>query len=182
MVDKVAKLYFRYGTMFSGKSTELVRVASNYEVQNKSVVILKPKLDTRDDGVVTRLGMKIDAVFIEDYVPENNVDCILVDEGQFLTKEQVMFLRKITLENKIPVIVYGLKTDFQNNLFEGSYHLLALSDKIEEIKTECHFCNKKATMNVRTGGDMVSQISVGHDYLPVCAHHYYQLNDKNKNN
>lgn len=166
----MAQLFFKYGTMFSGKTIDLIKVYSNYETQGKKVTVLKPKLDTRDEHISTRLGITIECTHIDDYVYEDT-DCILVDEAQFLTKDQVMLLRDITINENTPVICYGLKNDFQNEMFEGTYHLLLQADKLEEIKTVCQYCNKKATMNKRLSNSD-EKIKLGHDYAPVCAYHY----------
>ena len=138
----MAQLYFRYGTMNSGKSIEILKVAYNYEEQGKPVVLLTSRLDNRDGVgyISSRIGMKRKAYPIGDgtdifgYIA--NMDprpyCVLVDEAQFLTRANVYDLARIVDELEM---AFGLKNDFQNNLFEGSKYLLLLSDKIDEIKT-----------------------------------------------
>ena len=157
----MAQLFFRYGAMNSGKSFEILKVAHNYEEQNKAVLTMTSALDTRSGcgKISSRVGQDRSAMAI---YPESNVfemikeknqetplHCVLVDEAQFLLKEHIYGLARIVDELKIPVMAFGLKNDFQNELFEGSKYLLILADKIEEVKTICWFCEKKATMNLR---------------------------------
>ncbi|WP_172355142.1 thymidine kinase [Pseudolactococcus insecticola] len=184
----MAQLYFKYGTMNSGKSIEILKVAHNYEEQGKPVVIMTSAIDNRDEiGVVSsRIGMREKAVPIDDefdvfgYVAQLAAKpyCILIDEAQFLSKKNIYELARVVDELDVPVMAFGLKNDFQNELFEGSKYLLLLADKIEEIKTICWFCSKKATMVLRTeNGKPVyegSQIQIGGNeaYLPVCRKHW----------
>ncbi|WP_442601885.1 thymidine kinase [Paenibacillus sp. KN14-4R] len=182
----MAKLYFRYGTMNSGKSIEVLRTAHNYEEQGKKVLLFTPSVDDRSGvgTVASRIGMQKQAIVVDDLidiraiVQEEKPNCIIVDEAQFLTKEQVNQFVLIVDELNIPVIAYGLRADFLGELFEGSYQLLALADKIEEIKTVCWYCDSKATMNMRTeGGKPIfhgNQIQIGGNeaYLPVCRKCY----------
>ncbi|WP_088830187.1 thymidine kinase [Paenibacillus tyrfis] len=182
----MAKLYFRYGTMNSGKSIEVLRVAHNYEEQGKKVLLFTPAVDDRDGvGVVaSRIGMQKDGIVIDDNLDmvgmaaAERPNCILIDEAQFLNKQQVLQLTEIADTLGIPVIAYGLRADFLGQLFEGSYHLFALADKIEEIKTVCWYCDRKATMNMRLAdGKPVfegAQIQIGgnESYLPVCRKCY----------
>lgn len=158
----MAKLYFRYGAMNSGKSTALLQVAHNYEERGMKILLLKPAVDTKgEDRVVSRIGAertvdlrvaptdsiigllgdKIDWLI---YMPQ----AIIVDEAQFLTPEQVEDLYVITKMNNIPVLCYGLRCDFQMKGFPGATRLLELADDIEELKTICR-CGKKATQNLR---------------------------------
>lgn len=186
----MAQLYYKYGTMNSGKTIEILKVAHNYEEQGKPVVIMTSALDTRDGyGIVSsRIGMRREAVAITDNMdifnfiknlPEKPY-CVLIDESQFLSKENVYDLARVVDNLDIPVMAFGLKNDFQNHLFEGSRELLLLADKIEEIKTICQFCSKKATMVLRTeNGKPVyegNQIQIGGNetYIPVCRKHYFQ--------
>lgn len=182
----VAKLYFRYGTMNSGKSIELLRVAHNYEEQGKKVLLFTPSIDDRFGVgmVASRIGMQKHAIVVTDELNmvemarKENPNCILVDESQFLSKEQVGQLIDIVDECDIPVIAYGLRADFLGQLFPGSSHLLALADTIEEIKTVCWYCDKKAIMNMRCkDGKPVfhgEQIQLGgnESYIPVCRKCY----------
>lgn len=193
----LAQLYYKYGTMNSGKTIEILKVAHNYEEQGKPVVIMTSALDTRDGfGLVSsRIGMKREATPITDdmdifsYINQLSEKpyCILIDECQFLSKENVYDLARVVDNLNVPVMAFGLKNDFQNELFEGSKYLLLLADKIDEIKTICQYCSKKATMVLRTeNGKPVyqgQQIQIGGNetYIPVCRKHYFDpLIDKNK--
>ena len=179
----MAKLFFKYGTMKSGKSMHLLMTAHNYESQGKKVLIYTSRLD---DGwgtskVRSRVGIQKDARIVkhnilEEVANEGNVNCVLVDESQFLSIEDVLNLTEIVDILNIPVICYGLKNDFQNELFEGSQSLLEYADDIELIKTVCE-CGKKATMNLRfKNGEPTysgTQILTGdNEYKPVCRKHY----------
>lgn len=154
----MAKLYFRFGAMNCGKSTALMQVAHNYNENNKRVVVIKSSIDTKaDDYLESRIGLKrkVDILIdpeksLEPYYEDWNEDvsCVLVDEAQFLTKKQVEELWMASKLYDIPVICYGLKTDFQSNLFEGSKRLLELADELEELTTICS-CGNKAKFNAR---------------------------------
>jgi len=185
----LAQLFFRYGAMNSGKSIEILKVAHNYEEQHKSIIIMTSSLDSRDGiGVVSsRIGLKRSAITIYDdtnileTVKQTNTDaaCILIDEAQFLKKHHILELAHIVDDLQIPVMTFGLKNDFKNELFEGSKYLLLYADKIEEMKTICWFCRKKAIMNLRYNdgqpvyeGDQV-QIGGNQAYFPVCRRHYF---------
>lgn len=191
----MAQLYYYYGAMQSSKSASLLMVAHNYESQGKKVLLFTPDVDDRSGvGVIaSRVGIdkkahalsKDEDVFeiVKEKVSESNSDkvhCVLVDESQFLTREHVIQLTLVVDKLNIPVMCYGLKNDFQNNLFEGSETLLIHADKIIEIKTICakENCGKKAIMNLRlSDGNPVYegiQIQIGdEEYLPVCREHYY---------
>lgn len=186
----MSKLYFMYGTMNSGKSIEILKTAHNYNEQQKPVILMTSSLDDRvGKGLVaSRIGLKEKAQIIKPktdlynklkkQLREKQYYAILIDECQFLTKEQVVDLTKIVDGFNIPVLAFGLKNDFQNNLFEGSEALLTYADKIQEIKTICYICDKKATMNLRlVDGVPVyygEQIQIGgnESYVPVCRKHY----------
>ena len=196
----MAQLYYRYGTMNSGKTIEILKVAYNYEEQGKGVVIMTSALDTRDGVgyVSSRIGMKRPAIAIEEatdifgYIrdlPENPY-CVLVDEAQFLKRHHVYDLARVVDELDIPVMAFGLKNDFRNELFEGSKYLLLLADKIDEIKTICQYCKKKATMVLRTldgkptyEGEQI-QIGGNETYISVCRKHYFapEINKENEKN
>lgn len=185
----VAQLFFKYGAMNSGKSIDILKVAHNYEEQGKKVVLLTSGVDDRSGrGVIaSRIGLsrKVQPVMadtdIYDYVCQMNkkIYCVLIDEAQFLKKRHVLQLIKIVDELHIPVMTFGLKNDFKNELFEGSKYLLIYADKIEEMKTICWFCGKKATMNLRVhNGQPVyegEQVQIGgnESYYPVCRYHYF---------
>ncbi|MET3557327.1 thymidine kinase [Streptococcus rupicaprae] len=186
----MAQFYFKYGAMNSGKTIEILKVAHNYEEQGKDVVIMTSALDTRDGfGIVSsRIGMRRDAIAIAtdfdvfQYVKDLDKIpyCILIDEAQFLTKDQVIAFSRVVDELDIPVMAFGLKNDFLNHLFEGSEALLLFADKIEEIKTICHYCSKKAIMNLRMvdGAPVYAgqQIQIGgnESYRAVCRKHYFK--------
>ncbi|HEY0180808.1 MAG TPA: thymidine kinase [Dokdonella sp.] len=157
----MAKLYFYYSAMNAGKTTTLLQSAYNYRERGMRTLILTPRLDTRaGDGVVaSRIGLRADArafahdddllALVEaDVAAHGRLDCVLVDEAQFLSKAQVWQLGDVVDVLAIPVLAYGLRTDFRGELFEGSRYLLAWADNLVEIKTICH-TGKKATMVVR---------------------------------
>lgn len=190
----MSKLYFRYGAMNCGKSTSLLQVAHNYEERGMRVVIIKPKTDTKGgDSIVSRLGVKrkVDLLVIPDdniydLVEKWNkerwkIDCVLVDEVQFLKKEQIDQLFKIAVIQDIPTICYGLRTDFLMNGFEGSARLLLIAHSIEELKTICD-CGKKAILNGRKiNGKFVfegEQVAIDKEnnieYESLCPKCYYK--------
>jgi thymidine kinase len=186
----MAKLFFKYGTVFSAKSLNLIATAHNYETQGKKVLLMIPGMDTRSDGYIsTRAGFKMEAEMIQDtsnvlevfkkhMKQHEKIDCVLVDEVQMMTKEHVNQLREITLTYNTPVICYGLRVSYTLELFEASKQLLALADKLEEIKTVCWYCNSKATHNLKlVDGKPVYEgnpIDIGglEKYLPVCYKHF----------
>jgi len=172
----VAKLYFRYGAMNSGKSTALLQAAYNYEERGQRVLLAKPEIDTKDAGSISsRLGMTrpvdflvrpdddLRAVFAEHrarvrgdagaLIPaaSGDVACLLVDEAQFLTREQVDDLLRIVVLDGVPVLAYGIRTDFQTQAFPGSRRLMELAHSLEELKTICR-CGSKALFNARLVG------------------------------
>lgn len=183
----MAKLYFRYGAMGSGKSIDLLKVAYNYEERDGKVALYTAAIDTRygTGKITTRIGINKEAIVfskntnILDSVKELEYkpDCILIDESQFLTKEQVSQIGDIVDYLNIPVICYGLRTDFRGELFEGSKELFAIADKIEEIKTICK-CGKKATYNMRmVDGKPVNKgekilIGGNESYISLCRRCY----------
>jgi len=183
----VAKLYFRYSAMNAGKSTALLQVAHNYEEQGQQVKLYTAAIDNRYGvGLITsRLGAQraaevfdADTDFLTD-VP--NVACVLVDESQFLSTRQVSQLHQLAQVRGVPVICYGLRSDFRGDPFPGSAYLLALADDIEEIKNICT-CGKKATMNVRVDerGHRIregEQVSIGgnESYRQACGRCFYAL-------
>lgn len=185
----MAQLFFKYSTMNAGKSTELIKVAYNYEERGKRVLVFTPSIDERDGvGIIkSRIGLQREAIPVDEdtnilqlFLRENAkhpVACVLLDEGQFLKKHHVLELTEIVDSCNVPVMVYGLKNDFKNELFEGSYYLLVYADKIEEIKTIC-WCGRKATMVARVKDGRIvregDQIVVGglDLYVPLCRKHY----------
>ena len=154
----MSKLYFRYGAMNCGKTTALLQVAHNYEERNMKVLILKPSIDTKGDNkIVTRIGLKrkVDHLIKKDENLNNylkkvdkDIACILVDEAQFLTRDQVDELFMFSKFKDIPVICYGLRTDFKSISFNGSLRLFELADVLEELYTICR-CGKRAKFNGR---------------------------------
>ncbi|MFC4243317.1 thymidine kinase [Gryllotalpicola reticulitermitis] len=169
----MAKLYFRYGAMNSGKSTALLQAAFNYEERGHNVLIAKPALDTKgDDRVVSRLGLARSVDFTVDESSDvylrfqqhrnqaltrngRDVSALLIDEAQFFTEAQVDDLLRIALLEDVPVLAYGIRTDFQTIAFPGSRRLLEIAHAIEELKTICR-CGRKAIFNARVvGGEFV---------------------------
>ncbi|WP_291648583.1 thymidine kinase [Clostridium sp.] len=194
----MSKLYFRYGAMNSGKSTHLMQVAYNYEERGMNVALIKPFTDKKGgERLVSRLGVerKVDLVIydqdnilekVQEYREKNkNIDCILVDEAQFLKLKQIDQLFEIAVVLDIPVICYGLRTDFKMQGFEGSTRLLLLAHSIEEMKTICK-CGRKAVLNGRKINDRFvfegEQIAIDNvdnvEYESLCGHCYF----KYKNN
>lgn len=189
----MAKVYFHYGSMSSGKSAFLLTSAYNYKERGMGTLILKPMVDTRDSPgeVVSRVGLRQEANIItpdmdifEFFKYANSVKdihCVYVDEAQFLKQENIMQLCKIADLYDVPVMCYGLRTDFRGELFEGSKYLLAIADKLEELKGVCH-CGKKATMVARVDeeGNAVTdgnQVEVGGNdrYVSLCRKHWCEL-------
>ncbi len=157
----MAKLYFYYSAMNAGKTTTLLQSAHNYRERGMRVLILTPRLDDRAGSgtVASRIGLKaaghpfergddLEGIVRADIAAHGRLDCVLVDEAQFLARAQVWQLSEVVDALRIPVLCYGLRTDFRGELFEGSQYLLAWADELNEIKTICH-SGKKATMTVR---------------------------------
>ncbi|MGA7149415.1 MAG: thymidine kinase [Microbacterium sp.] len=208
----MAKLYFRYGAMNSGKSTSLLQAAYNYEERGQHVLLAKPEVDTKGaDQISSRLGMQREVDFLiapgadlralfaehrervrahaeEALIPEQgiagavpDVACLLVDEAQFLTREQVDDLLRIVVLDGVPVLAYGIRTDFQTHAFPGSRRLLELAHSLEELKTICR-CGRKALFNARLvggrfvfDGDQVAIDELSADrvtYESMCAECY----------
>ena len=177
----MAKLYFRYGAMGSSKTANAIMVQYNYHERGQNALMLKPRLDSRDGSSIvgSRSGLTAPCAYVEDLdkFDLSIYDCIIVDECQFLKKEQVQKLVDIVDTLNIPVICYGLRADFQGNLFEGSTWLMAWADTIEEIKTVC-WCGRKATCNARVmNGHVVKdgeQILLGgnESYVALCRRHW----------
>lgn len=185
----MAKLYFRYGTMDSAKTLNLLAVAHNYRKQGKQVLLCKPGIDTRfgEQVIASRSGLEkpvdklLDPDSTLDFEEFSALDCVLVDEAQFLSSSVVNQLRRLTAEHDVPVICYGLRTDFRSHLFEGSRRLMEVADSIEEVKVTCQFCNRKAIFNMRmVDGKRTlegAQVQLGgsESYAPVCYEHYGDL-------
>lgn len=190
----MAKLYFRHGTVGSAKTLNLLAVAHNYRQQGKKVLVMKPGMDTRfgKEQVKSRAGLETQAdVLIADErsfegIEFAGVSCVLVDEAQFLSAKVIEELRRLTLAYDLPVICYGLRTDFKSRLFEGSARLLELADSIEEVKATCHYCNRKSIMNLKfVNGSAVDEgpsVELGAEekYLPACYKCYGREIDLSK--
>lgn len=187
----MASLYFYYSSMNAGKSIDLLRSNYNYLERGMKTLVLKPAIDTREETAVvrSRIGLEVECDLFK---PDDNlwwvvnralgitnqIHCIFIDEAQFLTPEQVNQLGHVTNELDIPVLCYGLRTDFQGNLFPGSAKLLGIADKLTELKTIC-WCGSKATMVLRMDedGNVVrdgAQVQVGGNdtYVSVCRKHH----------
>lgn len=189
----MAKLYFRYGAMNSGKSTSLLQAAYNYEERGQTVVLAKPRVDTKgDQTIVSRLGMTRAVDFTIDATDDvsarfhahragvlratgKDVACLLVDEAQFLSMQQVDDLLRIAVREDVPVLAYGIRTDFQTVAFPGSRRLLEIAHSLEELKTICR-CGRKAVFNGRSvdgifvfDGDQVAIDGVDVTYESLCA-------------
>ena len=190
----MAKLYFNYSSMNAGKSTMLLQANHNYIERGMQPEIYTSNLDKRfgESEIVSRIGLKSKSnlfdtktdIYKEILNKKNKkeIDCVLIDEAQFLTKNQVMQLGDIVDLLNVPVLTFGIKTDFQGNLFEGSKYLLAWADNLKEIKTVCH-CGRKATMVLRLNeqGQIAedgSQIDIGGEekYVSVCRKHFKEKN------
>ena len=186
----MAKLYFYYSSMNAGKSTSLLQSSYNYRERGMNTLVLAPVLDDRYGvgKVASRIGLESEAMtfgqdddlfdLVQSMVAEAPLHCVLIDEAQFLTKDQVFQLSEVTDKLRIPVLAYGLRTDFQGEPFEGSKYLLAWSDNLRELKAICH-CGRKATMVLRLDdeGNAVtegSQVEIGGNdrYVSTCRKHF----------
>ena len=186
----MAKLYFYYSSMNAGKSTNLLQSSYNYKERGMHTLVLAPQLDNRfgEGKVTSRIGIDSDATtftgetdlleLIRNANDQGGIHCVLIDEAQFLTREQVFQLGEVTDKIGIPVLAYGLRTDFRGEPFEGSKYLLAWSDTLNEIKAICH-CGAKATMVLRMDehGNAVTdgaQVEIGGNdrYVSMCRRHF----------
>jgi thymidine kinase len=182
----MAKLYFRYGAVGSAKTLNLLAVAHSYRQQGKKVMVGKPRLDQRFglETVKSRAGLECPADLLLDDTTQLSVqelkgyDCFLVDEAQFLSSELVDQLRGVSIEGNLPVICYGLRTDFRTYLFPGSRRLMEVADEISEVKTTCFRCNKKGIFNLKiidgkpTNLGPTIELGADEKYQPVCARCY----------
>ena len=189
----MAKLHFFYSTMNAGKSTALLQSNHNYiESDLKTLLFIPHEIAKKSNGkIISRIGLEAEAIVVNkeyEFYKEierkdfKKVSCIFVDEAQFLSRKQVHDLGKISDELNIPVMCYGIRTDFQGKLFEGSQELLALADNLKELKTICSECDKKATMVVRLNekGEVVlegKKIVIGGNeiYKTLCRKHFREL-------
>ena len=182
----MAKLYFRYSSMNAVKSLDLLKVAYNYEERGQEVLLLTSGLDDRYGlgKITSRVGLEKEAIMInketnvlELFKTKDNISCVLVDEVQFFTKAQIYQLSDIVDYHNIPVICYGLRSDFMLEPFEGSKYLMSLADNIEELKTICH-CGKKATINAKVIDNEIvtigNQVEIGGNelYVSLCRKCY----------
>ena len=193
----MAKLYFSYAAMNAGKSTILLQAAHNYQERGMHTRLYTSSLYVEDGvgKISSRIGVEVEAnlydrkldIFadIQKEHAQKAIDCIFVDEAQFLTEEQVWQLARVADHLRIPVMCFGLRTDFQGNLFEGSAKLLAISDILREVRTICE-CGRKATMVVRLdeNGDVLrdgDQVSIGKEvYVSLCRQHWDERVNGNK--
>ncbi len=188
----MAKMYFYYSSMNAGKSTALLQSSYNYKERGMNTLILAPSLDDRYGAgkVTSRIGINAEATIfqkdddlftlIENANKQQKLHCVMVDEAQFLTRDQVFALGEVTDRLGIPVLAYGLRTDFQGEPFEGSKYLLAWADNLNELKAIC-YCGSKATMVIRldSDGKVVtegSQVEIGGNdrYVSMCRKHFKQ--------
>lgn len=181
----MAQLYFKYGAMGSSKSANALMARFNYEERGQETLLVKPQLDTRDGDhmVRSRIGLEHPCIYFHEMqqMPDEELQkyaCIIVDEAQFLAKEEVYYLVHLVDDCGIPVICYGLKADFKGELFSGSYQLLVLADKLEEVKTIC-WCGKKAAFNARFDehGHVVKEgeqvvLGANDKYIGLCRRHW----------
>lgn len=188
----MAKLYFYYSAMNAGKSTTLLQSSFNYQERGMNTLLFTSALDDRyGAGIIrSRIGIEKNARMfdpetdmfeaVEAELGTADIHCVLIDEAQFLSRNQVFALGRVADELSIPVLCYGIRTDFQAQLFEGSMHLLALADELVELKTICT-CGRKATMNLRIGEDGKAvkegaQKVIGGEerYIALCRKHFYE--------
>jgi len=188
----MAKLYYTYAAMNAGKSTALLQSAFNYVERGMEVMLFTAAIDNRagEGNIASRIGLSHEATLfdlnsqldkiIESEAKKRPIACVFVDEAQFLTKNHVLQLASVADRQGIPVMCYGLRTDFQGHLFEGSQWLLALGDVLREMKSICH-CGRKATMNLRIDGKGNAvvdgeSIEVGGNerYVPLCRRHFFE--------
>ena len=186
----MAKLYFYYSSMNAGKSTALLQSSYNYQERGMNTLVLAPRFDDRYGAgkVTSRIGIESTAKtfgsddnlfkLVQEASGEQPLHCVLIDEAQFLTRSQVFELSNVTDKLNVPVLAYGLRTDFQGEPFEGSKYLLAWADNLKELKAICH-CGKKATMVVRLDADgnavtEGSQVEIGGNdrYVSMCRKHF----------
>lgn len=188
----MAKFRFKHAVMTAGKSQELARVHYNYKKKGENVLVIVPSSDNRSGGgiVSARSGEVLPATSIEpgsmrEWLKDNldkqdNIVCILTDETQFFTRDDIFALKELAvIKRDIPVVAYGLKSDFQNHLFEGSEACIVVAEELIEIETVCAFCNDRAIMNMRfNDGEPIKegeQFMIGdEEYKQVCHYHYMQ--------
>ncbi|MBO6580360.1 MULTISPECIES: thymidine kinase [unclassified Thalassospira] len=192
----MANLFFYYSSMNAGKSTTLLQASFNYRERGMETLLMTVAFDNRfgEGKIASRIGLEAPALLFDantdmtalilEQVEKGKVDCVLIDEAQFLSKDQVWQLSDIADIHGIPVLCYGIRTDFQGQLFEGSKWLLAWADKLNELKTICH-CGRKAGMVLRVDEDGKpvregAQVEIGGNdrYVPVCRRHFKEAMDE----
>ncbi|AXO14807.1 thymidine kinase [Thalassospira indica] len=192
----MANLFFYYSSMNAGKSTTLLQASFNYRERGMETLLMTVAFDNRfgEGKIASRIGLEAPALLFDantdmtalilEQVEKGKVDCVLIDEAQFLSKDQVWQLSDIADIHGIPVLCYGIRTDFQGQLFEGSKWLLAWADKLNELKTICH-CGRKAGMVLRVDADGKpvregAQVEIGGNdrYVPVCRRHFKEAMDE----
>ena len=185
----MAQLYFKYGAMGSSKTANALMARFNYEERGQEALMVKPQIDVRDGEhmVRSRIGLTYPCVYFHEMRAMGDealqkYACIIVDEAQFLTREEVLYLVHLVDECGIPVMCYGLRADFKGELFPGSYELLVMADKIEEVKTIC-WCGKKATFNARfdAHGKVLKEgeqvvLGANDKYIGLCRRHWMEGN------
>ena len=185
----MAQLYFKYGVMGSSKTANALMARFNYEERGQQTLLVKPRIDTRDGDhmVVSRIGLTYPCIYFDELMALGPMElqqnaCIIVDEAQFLSKEEVHYLVHLVDELDIPVMCYGLRADFKGDLFPGSRELLVMADKIEEVKTVC-WCGKKATFNARfdQSGKVLKEgaqvvLGANDQYIGLCRRHWKEGN------
>ncbi|SEF66037.1 thymidine kinase [Butyrivibrio sp. Su6] len=188
----MGKLYFRYGAMGSSKTANALMVRYNYLEKGQTAILLKPKAEDRDGEktVKSRIGLSAECTFVEDFLEEvknewftgnsdnwKKLDCVIVDEAQFLSEEQVDMLAEVVDKYDLPVICYGLRTDFTSHLFSGSKRLMEIANYIEEVPTVC-WCGRRAHFNARVSNGKIvrsgEQIMMGgnESYVSLCRRHF----------
>ena len=188
----MGKLYFRYGAMGSSKTANALMVRYNYLEKGQKAILLKPKAEDRDGEktVKSRIGLSAECTFVEDFLDEvknewytgkseswKELDCVIVDEAQFLSEEQVDMLAEVVDKYDLPVICYGLRTDFTSHLFSGSKRLMEIANYIEEVPTVC-WCGRRAHFNARVADGKIvrsgEQIMMGgnESYVSLCRRHF----------
>ena len=181
----MAQLYFKYGAMGSSKTANALMARFNYEERGQQCLLVKPRIYQRDGErlFVSRIGLKHECIYFDELQQLSVMElqqnaCIIVDEAQFLSREEVRWLARLVDELDIPVMCYGLRSDFKGDLFPGSYELLVMADKIEEVKTIC-WCGKKATFNARfdEGGKVLKEgeqvvLGANDTYIGLCRRHW----------
>ncbi len=188
----MGKLYFRYGAMGSSKTANALMVQYNYFEKGQNAILLKPKTEDRDGKMIvkSRIGLSAKCTFVEDFLEEvssewytgkseawKNLDCVIVDEAQFLTEEQVDMLAEVVDKYDLPVICYGLRTDFTSHLFSGSKRLMEIANYIEEVPTVC-WCGRRAHFNARVSDGKIvrtgEQVMMGgnESYVSLCRRHF----------